>query len=55
MLDAILIFLAGLVCGIFAGRGHLREQRNKIKFYELYIHRRLQDAVPRATKDLRLR
>lgn len=55
MLDAILLFLAGLVCGIAAGRGHLREQRNKIKFYESYIHRRLQDAVPRATKDLRLR
>ncbi len=51
MLDAIMLFLAGLVCGIVVGRGHLREQRNKIKLYESYIHRRLQDAVPRATKD----
>jgi hypothetical protein len=55
MLDAILIFLAGLLCGIVAGRLHLRQQRNKIKFYESYIHRRLQDAAPLVAKDVRLR
>jgi len=52
MLEAIVIFLAGLVCGIVAGRVHFRQQQNKIKFYESYIHRRLQDVLPRATGDL---
>ncbi len=54
MLEAIVIFLAGLFCGIVVGRVHLTQQRNKIKFYESYIHRRLQDAVPLVAKDLRL-
>ena len=55
MMEAIVIFLGGLLCGILAGRVYLRQQRKKIKFYESYIHRRLQDALPRATNDLRLR
>lgn len=55
MLEAIVIFVAGLLCGIVAGRFHLRRQRKKIKFYESYIHGRLRDALPGPTKDLRVR
>jgi len=55
MLEAIVIFLAGLVCGIIAGRINFRQQRKKIEFYESYIHRRLHDSMPHATNDLRLR
>ena len=49
MLDAIAIFLIGLLCGIAAGRAHVRYQRKKIKFYESYIHQRLEEKIPRAT------
>lgn len=52
MLYAIVIFLAGLVCGIIAGRVHFKQQQNKIEFYESYIHRRLEDALPLNTRDL---
>jgi hypothetical protein len=50
MLDAIAIFLIGLLCGIVAGRTHVSYQRKKIKFYESYIHRRLEENVPRASE-----
>jgi hypothetical protein len=55
MLDAIGIFLFGLLCGIVAGRVHVRYQRKKIKFYESYIHRRLEENVPRATEQVKPR
>ena len=55
MLDAIAIFLVGLICGIAAGGVHLRQQRKKIKFYESYIHQRLEETVPRAAENLRSR
>lgn len=52
MLEAIVIFLAGLVCGIIAGRVYFKQQQNKIKVYESYIHRRLEAALPNSTRDL---
>jgi hypothetical protein len=55
MLDAIAIFLIGLICGIAAGGVHLRQQRKKIKFYETYIHRRLEETALRVRDDLRPR
>jgi hypothetical protein len=55
MLDAITIFLGGLICGIVAGGAQLRQQRNKIKFYESYIHLRLEETAPHITERLRSR
>ena len=45
MLNAIAIFLAGLICGIVIGAVYVRQQRKKIKFYESYIHRRLEESI----------
>ena len=44
-MDAIAIFFAGLLCGIVFGGVYKRHQREKIKFYELYIHRRLGESM----------
>jgi hypothetical protein len=55
MVDAITIFLVGLLCGIVAGGVHFRHQRKKIKFYESYIHQRLEEALPRAVDILKRR
>ena len=54
-MDAITIFLVGIFCGIVAGGVHFRQQRKKIKFYESYIHQRLEEALPRAVEKLKLR
>jgi uncharacterized membrane protein YciS (DUF1049 family) len=51
MLEAMVVFLAGFACGIIAGRVYFKQQ-TKIKFYELYIHRRLKDTLPQTTRDL---
>jgi hypothetical protein len=55
MLDAIAIFLAGLLCGVVVGGVHLRRQRKKIKFYESYIHRRLEESMSQAKDCVRPR
>jgi uncharacterized membrane-anchored protein YitT (DUF2179 family) len=45
MLNSIATFLAGLICGIVIGAVYMRHQRKKIKFYESYIHRRLEESI----------
>lgn len=55
MLSSIIIFVIGLICGIAAGRAHLRLQRNKIKLYESYIHRRLEETLPYVAERVRHR
>ncbi len=45
MLNSIAVFFAGLICGIIIGAVYMRQQRKKIKFYESYIHRRLEESI----------
>ena len=45
MLNSIAVFFAGLICGIIIGAVYVRQQRKKIKFYESYIHRRLEESI----------
>lgn len=55
MLNFIFIFVVGLVCGIAVTHTHLALERKKIRFYETYIHQRLDDNLPylRGQSDLR--
>jgi hypothetical protein len=54
MFDTVTIFLVELVCGIVVDGAHFSQQRKKIKFYESYIHQRLEEALPRAVEKLKL-
>lgn len=52
MLDTIIVFVTGLMCGLTLGVVNRRLQQKKIKFYETYIYRRLRESVPRVGDDL---
>jgi len=54
MLNLIFMFVVGLICGIAITYTHLALERKKIKFYESYIHRRLEETVPYVREHLRL-
>lgn len=46
MVEGVLIFLMGLVCGIAACHLRLRGMKKKVRLYESYIERRLGEVVP---------
>lgn len=46
MVIFIFIFVVGLICGVVVTRTHLALERKKIKLYETYIHRRLDESLP---------
>lgn len=46
MVEAVVIFVIGLICGIAACYIRLRLMKKKVKMYESYIHRRLGETVP---------
>ena len=46
MVEAVIIFVIGLICGIAAWHIRFRLMRRKMRMYESYIHRRLGENVP---------
>lgn len=53
MVRLIFTFATGFVAGIAATLSHVRILRGKVRFYESYIHRRLEDSVPHLTEHLK--
>lgn len=54
MIQALVIFAVGVLCGIAASRLRLRLMKKKVRLYECYIQRRLEGTGPFDSEWLRL-
>lgn len=46
MLELMIIFVIGVICGILAGQLRVKLMRKKVRLYESYIYHRLGETVP---------
>lgn len=54
MLNLVITFAIGLGCGIAASQGYVGALRKKVRFYESYIHLRLEEGLPYMRDQARL-